>query len=262
MGGKGPAQACQREEIYGLILSIYTAIRVKISIQRHHESFQSYSARTILGISVAPPLHRLCIYLRHDESPLPSALDRRDTNFTNWQVFVILRALKPLKVLSLIWVILIFTTIIIPGIALSYLPTWTAGNLVVRIITYIVWVVIAVYSVAFAVRDYRAKADQRVDRSLKRLSQDIKQANDNCTRTARDLAGLVDRVNDMDSNMRDGFNKLGVQLPPRRILLRGEVTFEPMLTTSHLTSREQSKVVRFCRWVNAQALRFWKSFYG
>ena len=83
---------------------------------------------------------------------------------------VILSALRPLKVLSLIWLVLISTTIIIPGIVLSYLPSWTANYVEVRIITYIVWVVIAVYSVAFAVRDDRSKVDQRVDRKLEGLS--------------------------------------------------------------------------------------------
>ena len=175
---------------------------------------------------------------------------------------MILSALRPLKVLSLIWLVLISMTIIIPVIVLSYLPSWTANYVEVRIITYIVWVVIAVYSVAFAVREDRSKADQRVDRILECLSQDIQQTKDDYAQTAAHLSGLVDRLNDMDSNMREAFRGLGVPVPPRRILLQGEVTFGPAQFTASIAGHNRSKVVHFSRWVRGQARRFWKLSYG
>ena len=175
---------------------------------------------------------------------------------------MILRAFEPLKVISLIWLVLISTTIIIPGIVLSYLPSWTANYVEVRILTYIVWVVIAVYSVAFAVREDRSKADQRADRKLECLSQDVQQTKDDYARTAAHLSGLVDRVNDMDTNVREGFSGLGVHLPPRRISLRGGVTFDAALFSATVSSNDRNKVVLLCRWIKRQARRLWKLLVG
>ena len=173
---------------------------------------------------------------------------------------MILSALRLLKVLSPIWLVLILTTIIIPGIVLSYLPSLTADNLEARIFIYIVWGVIVVYSVAFAVREDRAKANQSVDRKVECLSQDIRQTKDDFARTDEHLSRLVDRVNDMDSNMREGFKEIGVELPPREILLGGAVNSESDLDAE--LGENRSKAVRFCRWINRQARRLWKLLVG
>ena len=170
--------------------------------------------------------------------------------------------LRPLKVLSLIWLVLILTTIIIPGILLPYLSCWITDNFEIRIVIYVVWIVIAVYSVAYAVREDRSKADLRVDRKLEVLSHDIQQTKEDNTRTASHLSGLVDRVNDIDSVTRQGFIGLGVHLPPRGILLRGDVKSDAALYSDLLSGHERNKIVRFLRWVKLNARRLWKLLVG
>ena len=158
--------------------------------------------------------------------------------------------------------LLIVITIFLPGMLFQLLPSLVPGELLELIIIYIVWPLAVVIVVVLTVRDDRSKADQRVDRKLEGLSQDIQQTKESHIRTISHLSGLVDRVNDMDSNMREGFSGLGVHLPPRRISLRGDVTFDAALFSATVSSNDRNKVVRLCRWINRQARRLWKLLVG
>ena len=175
---------------------------------------------------------------------------------------MILSALRPLKVLSLIWLVLISTTIIIPGIVLSYLPSWTANYVEVRIITYIVWVVIAVYSVAFAVRDDRSKVDQRVDRKLEGLSQEVQQLQEDHVQATRQLSGFQNQVEYLNNAVRFVFQEMGVRPPPHSVSPQGAVSFNFAVSSAVVTVKHSRKVVRFIHWVNRQARRLWKLLVG
>ena len=156
--------------------------------------------------------------------------------------------------------LLIIITIFLPGMLFQLLPSLVQGKLLELIITYIVWPLAVVIVVALTVREDRSKADQRVDRKLEGLSQDIQQTKESHIRTSDHLAGLADRVNDMDSNMREGFKGLGVELPPRHVLVGGVVSPESDL--NHELGENRSKAVRFCRWIKRQARRLWKLLVG
>ena len=172
---------------------------------------------------------------------------------------MILRVLRLLASLSLRQYMVILITIILPAIFLPILAPSIPGGPVVLPIVYFVWSVVAVLSVASMLKDDRSKAAQSVDRKLENLSREVQLLKDEHLRRT---AGLQDQVNEIDRVVRSGFEGLGVVLSPRRSSLRANISAGVPRMSATLTVDSPNRIVRFRRWVQRHALRFWRWFYG
>ena len=145
----------------------------------------------------------------------------------------------------------------------EFLPLWkTVGgfDIPIKNMVYGLWLLFVVLLGPKAFREDRARLEKTVDLKLDGPTRDIQWLEGELEQSKIDLQDQKEHLADMDRVMRDGFNKVCVALPPRKIRLRSSsLAVDATLSKATLNVGGGS---RLARWVIRRARRFWKWFWG
>ena len=173
-----------------------------------------------------------------------------------WGYIRLFRSLPALQRLAIF-----LTTFMIP-VSFELVQGWQDAGLCLscvnwgRLALYFVWYQIAMLIIALAIRQDRARVEERLDRTFTELTDRISELSEE---NQRRMTGIEDRVGDLrewvrniDSAMRD---QLGADLPARAVSIRasaslGAATGSATLTVSGPTGRR----ARLSRWLRRQPL--------
>ena len=193
------------------------------------------------------------------------------------EVFLILRAWGHLTSMTrLQWMVLSATAVVpvlvFPTLPYSvtlgpfdlpeFLPLWKTDarfDILIKHIVYGLWLLFVVILGPKAFREDRARLEQTVDLRLEDPKRDIQRLEGELEQSKSDLQEQKEQLADMDRVMRDGFDKVGVALPPHKIRLRLSATSGAPQARFTLNVSGGS---RLTRWVKLPVRRFWKWFWG
>ena len=177
---------------------------------------------------------------------------------------MILRMLGLLKGLSGYHYRTIVLTMILPVVAPPVIAIYGPDHCVLRIILYVVaflvWSVLAVLAVAAMLERDRSEAERHVGQKLDELAGHISELREDHEHEKADIRHEVDNL---ESVVRTTFEQLGVDLPPRPMSLRGRaVAGTPRVSAAGLTIRGGSRMTRIRRWLLRTSRQIWEVVYG
>lgn len=144
----------------------------------------------------------------------------------------------------------------------EFLPLWTTVgpfDLPIKHIVYVLWLLFVVILGPKAFREDRARLENTVNLKLEDPKRDIQRLEGELEQSKTDLQAQKEQLADMDRVMRDGFDKVGVTLPPRKTPLQFSATSGAPQARFTLNVSGGS---RLARWVKRPVRRFWKWFWG
>ena len=144
----------------------------------------------------------------------------------------------------------------------EFLPLWTTVgrfDIPIKHIVYVLWLLFVVILGPKAFREDRARLENIVNLKLEDPKRDIQRLEGELEQSKTDLQAQKEQLADMDRVMRDGFDKVGVTLPPRNIRIRASFTSGVSQVRVKLNVSGGS---RLARWVKRPVRRFWKWFWG
>ena len=144
----------------------------------------------------------------------------------------------------------------------EFLPLWTTVGrfeLPIKHIVHGLWLLFVVILGPKAFREDRARLENTVNLKLQDPKRDIQRLEGELEQSKTDLQAQKEQLADMDRVMRDGFDKAGFPLLPRKIRARASFTFGVPQVSATLNVGGGS---RLARWVKRPVCRFWKWFWG
>ena len=172
---------------------------------------------------------------------------------------MILWAVRLLASLSRTQYLVILATIISPAIGFQFLPSSTPGELIIRPIIYVIWSAIAVLFVALMLREDKSKAEEGVNQKIKNLSNEVQTLKSEHQGL---ITGLGDRIDDVNSVMRDAFSQLNVTLPPPTVIGRPLPVNWKIQVSSVKVTLKQNRLKHSWQFVKQQAKRIKRWVYG
>ena len=175
---------------------------------------------------------------------------------------MILRVWGHLRTMTLLQWMVLSATALVPVLVFPILPSSvTVGpfDLPIKHIVYVLWLLFVVILGPKAFREDRARLENTVNLKLKDPKRDIQRLEGELEQSKTDLQAQKEQLADMDRVMRDGFDKVGVTLPPRKTPLQFSATSGAPQARFTLNVSGGSRLVR---WVKRPVRRFWKWFWG
>ena len=172
-------------------------------------------------------------------------------------------ARRTLKILSTHDYRTIVITILLPtlfSLALSYFELDLVLKIVLTLVVFPVWSVIAFLAVAWMLTHDRSKAEQQITQQIGALPGRISKQEEELQNLRVDLRQEVDNL---EESVRSAFGGLGVVLPPRTISVRaGAVRFNFNVPAVSVTVVKGSKLAHLRLWLRRTMRRFWEVVYG
>ena len=178
------------------------------------------------------------------------------------EVFLIRRKWRHFKSVPRLQWLILWAIGLVPVLLFPLMPLWkTVGAFdhPIKYLAYGLWTILVLFLVPTAFREDKSRAEQSIDLKLEDPKKDIQRLESELEQSKTDLQAQKEQLADMDRVMRDGFDKVGVTLPPRKIHIRA----------SFISGISQLRVAvnvsggsRLARWVKRPVRRFWKWFCG
>ena len=152
----------------------------------------------------------------------------------------------------------IILVIAAPPIAFRFL-VHVGLSLWAEALVYVGWAILAAQMVAYMVERDSREHKEGFEQHIEPLADELERQRVDFTRR---MTGLEEQIREVDRVMRAAFAESGVELPPRRIQLSGEVAFDPPSGSAELGVWGRKWYVRLWRWTLGYARRFLKFVWG